>query len=215
MDKLEPYRAKRNFKLTPEPAGKAGKGTIKAATKDAGGVFVVHKHDARRLHYDLRLEHDGVLWSWAVTRGPSLDPAEKRLAVHVEDHPFDYRTFEGVIPSGYGAGTVIIWDEGTWTPEFDPAWGLGKGHLRFELAGEKLHGLWDLVRLKPKPGERRDNWLLIKADDAFARPGADSTAGRTALGDIGTHRGRSRRRQAAKAEAREEGGCKAEDHTQA
>ena len=173
MDKLEPYRAKRNFKLTPEPAGKAGKGTTKAATKDAGGVFVVHKHDARRLHYDLRLEHDGVLWSWAVTRGPSLDPAEKRLAVHVEDHPFDYRTFEGVIPSGYGAGTVIIWDEGTWTPEFDPAWGLRKGHLRFELAGEKLHGLWDLVRLKPKPGEKRDNWLLIKADDVFARPGAD------------------------------------------
>ena len=100
MDKLEPYRAKRNFKLSPEPAGKAGKGTTKAATKDAGGVFVVHKHDARRLHYDLRLEHDGVLWSWAVTRGPSLDPAEKRLAVHVEDHPLDYGTFEGVIPSG-------------------------------------------------------------------------------------------------------------------
>jgi len=173
MDKLEPYRAKRNFKLSPEPAGKAGRGTVKAAAKDAGGVFVVHKHDARRLHYDLRLEHDGVLWSWAVTRGPSLDPGEKRLAVHVEDHPFDYRTFEGVIPSGYGAGTVIIWDEGTWTPEFDPAWGLKKGHLRFELAGEKLHGLWDLVRLKPKPGEKRDNWLLIKADDASARPGSD------------------------------------------
>lgn len=173
MDKLEPYRAKRNFKLTPEPAGKAGKGTTKAATKDAGGVFVVHKHDARRLHYDLRLEHEGVLWSWAVTRGPSLNPAEKRLAVHVEDHPLEYRSFEGVIPSGYGAGTLIIWDEGRWTPEFDPAWGLRKGHLRFELAGEKLHGLWDLVRLKPKPGEQRDNWLLIKADDAFARPGAD------------------------------------------
>jgi len=173
MDKLETYRAKRNFKLSPEPAGKAGKGKAKGAVKDGGGVFVVHKHDARRLHYDLRLEYDGVLWSWAVTRGPSLDPAEKRLAVHVEDHPFDYRTFEGVIPSGYGAGTVIIWDEGTWMPEFDPAWGLRKGHLRFELAGEKLHGLWDLVRLKPKPGEKRDNWLLIKADDAAARPGSD------------------------------------------
>jgi len=172
MDKLEPYRAKRNFKLTPEPAGKAGRGSVKAA-ENAGGVFVVHKHDARRLHYDLRLEHDGVLWSWAVTRGPSLDPGEKRLAVHVEDHPFDYRTFEGVIPSGYGAGTVIIWDEGTWTPEFDPAWGLKKGHLRFELSGKKLHGLWDLVRLKPKPGEKRDNWLLIKADDASARAGLD------------------------------------------
>jgi len=171
MDKLEPYRAKRNFKRTPEP-----KGSAKSAKAGAGGVFVVHKHDARRLHYDLRLEHDGVLWSWAVTRGPSLDPADKRLAVHVEDHPLDYRTFEGIIPEGYGAGTVIVWDEGRWTPEFDPDWGLRKGHLRFELAGEKLHGVWDLVRLKPKPGEKRDNWLLIKADDAFARQGADILA---------------------------------------
>jgi len=166
-DKLDTYRAKRDFSRTPEPSGKAKK----AKANLAGGVFVIHKHDATRLHYDLRLEHDGVLWSWAVTRGPSLDPADKRLAVHVEDHPFDYRTFEGVIPSGYGAGTVIIWDEGKWTPEFDPAWGMRKGHIRFHLEGEKLHGLWDLVRLKPKPGEKRDNWLFIKADDAAARPG--------------------------------------------
>ncbi|MEP9387143.1 DNA ligase D [Mesorhizobium sp. KR9-304] len=169
MDSLESYRAKRNFKRTPEPSGKSKPGK----PKSAGGVFVVHKHDARRLHYDLRLEHDGVLWSWAVTRGPSLDPSDKRLAVHVEDHPFEYRTFEGIIPEGYGAGTVVLWDEGSWTPEFDPAWGMKKGHIRFELDGQKLHGLWDLVRLKRKAGEKRDNWLLIKADDAFARPGED------------------------------------------
>lgn len=168
-DKLETYRAKRDFKRTPEPSGKA---KASKASK-AGGVFVVHKHDATRLHYDLRLEHDGVLWSWAVTRGPSLDPSDKRLAVHVEDHPFDYHTFEGIIPSGYGAGTVIVWDEGMWVPEYDPEWGMKKGHIRFELNGEKLHGTWDLVRLKPKPGEKRDNWLLIKADDSFAKPGAD------------------------------------------
>jgi bifunctional non-homologous end joining protein LigD len=174
MDSLKTYRAKRDFKKTPEPAGPKPAGKAKSESKGAGGVFVMHKHDATRLHYDLRLEHGGVLWSWAVTRGPSLDPADKRLAVHVEDHPYDYRTFEGIIPSGYGAGTVILWDEGTWKPEFDPEWGLKKGHLRFELEGEKLHGVWDLVRLKPKPGEKRDNWLLIKADDAFARPaGAD------------------------------------------
>ena len=174
MDSLERYRAKRDFKRTPEPSARPKGGKSKRGKpKSAGGVFVVHKHDARRLHYDLRLEHDGVLWSWAVTRGPSLDPADKRLAVHVEDHPFEYRSFEGIIPEGYGAGTVIIWDEGKWTPEFDPAWGLKKGHLRFELGGQKLHGLWDLVRLKPKPGEKRDNWLLIKADDASARPGED------------------------------------------
>ncbi|MEW9806064.1 DNA ligase D [Mesorhizobium sp. ZMM04-5] len=169
MDKLEPYRAKRNFAQTPEPSGTPAK----ASGADAGGAFVVHKHAARRLHYDLRLEHDGVLWSWAVTRGPSLDPAEKRLAVHVEDHPLDYRSFEGVIPKGYGAGTMLVWDEGTWAPEFDPAWGMQKGHLRFDLHGQKLRGLWDLVRLKPKPGEKRDNWLLIKADDRQARSGGD------------------------------------------
>lgn len=170
MDSLKTYRAKRDFKNTPEPAGPKT-GNARSASSDAGGVFVMHKHDATRLHYDLRLEHAGVLWSWAVTRGPSLDPSDKRLAVHVEDHPYDYRTFEGIIPRGYGAGTVIVWDEGTWIPEFDPEWGLKKGHLRFELKGEKLHGVWDLVRLKPRPGEKRDNWLLIKADDGFARSG--------------------------------------------
>lgn len=170
MADLEQYRAKRDFKRTSEPAGKGGK----AKFRSAGGVFVIHKHDATRLHYDLRLEHDGVLWSWAVTRGPSLDPSEKRLAVHVEDHPFDYRTFEGNIPKGqYGGGAVILWDEGAWEPEGDPAAGMKKGHLRFSLQGNKLNGTWHLVRLKRRPKEKRDNWLLIKSDDAFARRNGD------------------------------------------
>jgi bifunctional non-homologous end joining protein LigD len=170
MDSLETYRAKRNFKQTPEPPGKRARGAGKAE----GGIFVIHKHDATRLHYDLRLEHGGVLWSWAVTRGPSLDPHEKRLAVHVEDHPLDYGSFEGNIPRGqYGAGSVIVWDEGRWTPEGDPASGMKKGHIRFDLEGHKLNGAWHLVRLKPRRGEKRDNWLLIKSDDTFARPGED------------------------------------------
>ena len=110
-----------------------------------------------------------MLWSWAVTRGPSLDPSEKRLAVHVEDHPLDYASFEGIIPEGqYGAGAVIVWDEGQWIPEGDPAAGMKKGHLRFELEGDKLKGGWHLVRLRPRSGEKRDNWLLIKSDDEYA-----------------------------------------------
>ena len=169
---LEHYRLKRDFKRTSEPAGVRQNAAGK--TKFAGGIFVIHKHDARRLHYDLRLEYKGVLWSWAVTRGPSLDPADKRLAVHVEDHPLDYAGFEGTIPRGaYGAGSVIVWDQGTWTPEGDPAIGMKKGHLSFELAGKKLRGGWHLVRLKPREKENRDNWLLIKADDAFAKPDHD------------------------------------------
>jgi bifunctional non-homologous end joining protein LigD len=169
MDSLQTYRAKRDFKRTPEPSGKKAR-----AAKAASGIFVIHKHDATRLHYDLRLEHGGVLWSWAVTRGPSLDPHEKRLAVHVEDHPLDYGSFEGNIPRGqYGAGSVIVWDEGRWSPEGDPAAGMKKGHIRFELLGHKLRGGWHLVRLKPRSGEKRDNWLLIKSDDAFARLGED------------------------------------------
>ncbi|WP_095202866.1 DNA ligase D [Mesorhizobium carmichaelinearum] len=168
MASLEPYHAKRDFKKTSEPAGNVVRGT------KAGGIFVVQKHAATRLHYDFRLEHDGVLWSWAVTRGPSLDPHEKRLAVHVEDHPIDYASFEGTIPKGeYGGGSVIVWDEGTWVPEIDPAKAMKKGHISFELKGHKLHGLWHLVRLKPRAGEKRDNWLLIKSDDAAARPGED------------------------------------------
>ncbi|WP_137930201.1 DNA ligase D [Mesorhizobium comanense] len=168
MAALEQYNAKRDFKKTSEPAGKVVRGT------KAGGIFVIQKHAATRLHYDFRLEHDGVLWSWAVTRGPSLDPHEKRLAVHVEDHPIDYASFEGTIPKGeYGGGSVIVWDEGTWVPEIDPAKAMKKGHISFELKGHKLHGLWHLVRLKPRAGEKRDNWLLIKSDDAAARPGED------------------------------------------
>lgn len=170
MANLDLYRSKRDFSRTREPKGAAGR--RKAA--QAGGAFVIHKHAARRLHYDLRLEHDGVLWSWAVTRGPSLDPGEKRLAVHVEDHPLEYGSFEGTIPEGeYGAGSVVVWDEGKWIPEGDPARGMEKGHLAFALEGHKLGGRWHLVRLKPRRGEKRDNWLLIKVDDEFARDDED------------------------------------------
>lgn len=165
---LETYRSKRDFTRTKEPSGKLRR------AKRAGGRFVVHKHAASRLHYDLRLEHDGVLWSWAVTRGPSLDPSQKRLAVHVEDHPYDYGDFEGTIPKGeYGAGEVIVWDEGTWTPEMDPDKAMAKGHIGFSLDGRKLSGTWHLVRLKPRRGEKRDNWLLIKAEDDAARTDGD------------------------------------------
>ncbi|MCV9938118.1 DNA ligase D [Boseaceae bacterium BT-24-1] len=171
MANLDLYRSKRDFSRTREPKGAAGR-RRKAA--QAGGAFVIHKHAARRLHYDLRLEYGGVLWSWAVTRGPSLDPGEKRLAVHVEDHPLEYGAFEGTIPEGeYGAGSVVIWDEGKWIPESDPVRGMEKGHLAFALEGHKLGGRWHLVRLKPRRGEKRDNWLLIKVDDDFARDDED------------------------------------------
>ena len=159
---LETYNRKRDFQKTPEPRGRKAKAR--------GNSFVIQKHDARRLHYDFRLEMDGVLKSWAVTRGPSLVPGEKRLAVHVEDHPLEYGGFEGTIPKGeYGGGTVIIWDRGTWEPLFDPHKGYKKGHLEFDLHGEKLEGHWHLVRMEGKPGERHENWLLIKGDDEFAR----------------------------------------------
>jgi bifunctional non-homologous end joining protein LigD len=159
---LEIYRKKRQFGVTPEPRGRKG------AT--GGNRYVIQKHAARRLHYDLRLELDGVMKSWAVTRGPSLDPGEKRLAVHVEDHPIEYNAFEGTIPAGeYGGGTVMIWDRGTWIPDGDPHKGYAKGHLNFELKGEKLHGQWHLVRMRGRPNEKHDNWLLIKAKDEDAR----------------------------------------------
>lgn len=158
---LQTYNQKRKFDKTPEPKGEA------AAT--AGNSFVVQKHDARRLHYDFRLEMDGVMKSWAVTKGPSLDPNEKRLAVHVEDHPLSYADFEGIIPKGqYGGGTVIVWDRGTWSPIGDPKKAYRKGHMEFELDGEKLKGRWHLVRMKGKPEEKRENWLLIKAHDEEA-----------------------------------------------
>src|SRR4051794_9634806 len=118
-----------------------------------------------RLHYDFRLELDGVLKSWAVTKGPSLTPGEKRLAVHVEDHPLDYGAFEGTIPKGqYGGGTVLLWDRGVWEPEGDPRKGYAKGHLRFRLHGEKLRGGWHLVRMRRRPKELQEQWLLIKSE---------------------------------------------------
>src|SRR5262249_20100632 len=157
---LQVYRTKRNFGLTPEPRGAA------ARTRTSGHQYVIQKHAARRLHYNLRLELDGVMKSWAVTRGPSLVPGEKRLAVRAEDHPIEYSKFEGTIPQGqYGGGTVMIWDRGGWTPEGDPHEGLKKGNLTFTLAGEKLKGRWHLVRMRGRPRETKTNWLLIKAHD--------------------------------------------------
>lgn len=164
---LEKYRAKRNFSRTPEPSGEA------AARVSERPQFVVQKHDARRLHYDFRLEHDGVLKSWAVPKGPSLDPQERRLAVQTEDHPLEYATFEGVIPEReYGAGAVLVWDRGHWVPDGDPSEALAKGKLDFTLHGEKLRGRWTLVRLAKRAGRRddKDNWLLIKRRDAAAQP---------------------------------------------
>ena len=145
---LKTYRAKRHFGVTAEPKGKVA--------RKRGSAFVIQKHAATRLHYDLRLELDGVMKSWAVTRGPSLVPGEKRLAVEVEDHPIAYNKFEGTIPKGeYGGGTVMIWDRGHWLPEGDPHGGLAKGHLAFSLEGKKLHGGWHLVRMRRRAGEKR------------------------------------------------------------
>jgi bifunctional non-homologous end joining protein LigD len=157
--KLAEYRAKRHFAKTSEPRG---------GRREAGRRYVIQKHDATRLHYDLRLELDGVLKSWAVTRGPSLDPSQKRLAVEVEDHPLEYADFEGTIAEGnYGAGTVIVWDRGSWEPISDPRKGLKEGKLVFELRGERLKGGWALIRLLKAGGKRR-NWLLIKEEDEYA-----------------------------------------------
>lgn len=175
---LREYRRKRDFRKTSEPSGKR-------RSDREGSRFVVQKHAARRLHYDLRLELDGTLKSWAVTRGPSLVPGDKRLAVHTEDHPLEYLDFEGLIPEGeYGAGRMIVWDTGTWTTDHDPNEQLTKGHLSFQLAGEKLNGRWHLVRLR-RDRERRasktakENWLLIKSDD----DAASEMAGRDLLAE--------------------------------
>jgi bifunctional non-homologous end joining protein LigD len=172
---LSTYNAKRNFGKTAEPAG-----VVPAKRKRGGTVpdslqFVIQKHWASRLHYDFRLELDGVMVSWAVPKGPSYDPKVKSMAIHVEDHPIDYNTFEGSIPKGeYGAGTVIIWDQGTWEPVGDPREGLVKGKIMFHLHGQKLAGLWELVRIS-KPGEKKqDQWMLFKKrGDAWARPSAE------------------------------------------
>jgi bifunctional non-homologous end joining protein LigD len=163
---LQRYHRKRDFGQTPEPKGSV------TARRRVGLRFVVQKHAARRLHYDFRLELDGTLKSWAVPKGPSLDPADKRLAVHVEDHPLDYGSFEGVIPEKqYGAGPVALWDRGTWSPDGDPRRGYREGHLKFSLSGKKLRGGWALVRMKGRGEEGKEPWLLIKERDAEARPG--------------------------------------------
>jgi bifunctional non-homologous end joining protein LigD len=159
---LEEYRRKRDFSKTPEPAPERPKGRRRRL------AYLIQKHDATRLHYDFRLELDGVLLSWAVTKGPSLNPADKRLAVRTEDHPLDYGSFEGIIPAGeYGGGTVMLWDTGSWEPVGDAHQGLEKGHLSFLLGGKRLKGKWELVRMKREG--KRENWLLIKGVDEEAR----------------------------------------------
>jgi bifunctional non-homologous end joining protein LigD len=168
--KLSQYRAMRNFGKTKEPSGAQ-------APTSAGNSFVIQKHAARRLHYDFRLELDGVLLSWSVPKGPSLSPAEKRLAVRTEDHPLDYADFEGIIPQGqYGGGTVVVWDRGTWESDGDPHAGIKKGHLAFTLRGEKLAGKWHLVRTKGRDNERTENWLLFKSKDDAANENLDVVA---------------------------------------
>ncbi|MBM0169793.1 DNA ligase D [Altererythrobacter sp. C41] len=165
-DPLAEYNRKRDFARTAEPAGKR-------ASSDGGNRFIVQKHDATRLHWDFRLEADGVLKSWAVTKGPSPDPEIKRLAVRTEDHPMSYAEFEGTIPKGeYGGGTVMLWDRGTWAPVEGKSWkDIDKGHLHFTLRGERMNGEWLLVRMKKRPGEKRENWLLRKVADEYAEEG--------------------------------------------
>jgi bifunctional non-homologous end joining protein LigD len=171
---LEKYKQKRNFKSTPEPSGDVivAEERAKKAKPEQGLFFCVQKHLASHLHYDFRLEWKGVLLSWAVPKGPSLDPKTKRLAMHVEDHPIEYGTFEGVIPEGYGAGIVMLWDQGTWKPESpDVDAALKKGDLKFTLDGYKLKGSWVLVRTGGRWGSSAGDgrsWLLIKHRDDWA-----------------------------------------------
>ncbi|HEU5048488.1 MAG TPA: DNA ligase D [Rickettsiales bacterium] len=165
-DSLKQYRHKRNFKITSEPEGRK--------EKAKGFHYLIQKHDATRLHYDFRLELDGVLKSWAVTRGPSLNPHDKRLAVEVEDHPVAYGSFEGTIPKGqYGGGTVMLWDQGSWEPIGDPHKQLAKGKLTFKLHGKRLKGAWSLVRMQRRPKDKHSNWLLIKSHDEEAQEEGD------------------------------------------
>ncbi len=189
---LAKYRAKRNFTKTAEPSGQT------KVTDSQKLRFVIQKHAASHLHYDLRLELDGVFKSWAVTKGPSLDPHDKRLAVEVEDHPLDYGDFEGTIPKGqYGGGTVMVWDRGFWDCE-SPQQAYSKGKLDFTLEGEKLQGGWILTRMRQREGEKRTNWLLIKHRDAFAREGKKnrildedmSVASGRSMDEITTSKGR-------------------------
>jgi len=165
---LDEYRRKRDFSQTPEPDGSA---SPRKKRVGAGLFFSVQKHLASHLHYDLRLEWNGVLLSWAVPKGPSIDPADKRLAMQTEDHPYEYGTFEGVIPQGYGAGIVMLWDRGTWTPQVpDVDTALRKGDLKFTLDGYKLKGSWALVRTRGFGSGSKPSWLLIKHRDEWAGP---------------------------------------------
>jgi bifunctional non-homologous end joining protein LigD len=160
------YKEKRNFRVTPEPAGNE----LASSKPERRLLFVVQKHRATQLHYDFRLEFNGVLLSWAVPKGPSLDPSVKRLAMQVEDHPVEYGGFEGIIPEGeYGGGTVMVWDRGEWEPENgDPGAALQKGDLKFTLFGKKLHGSWVLVRTRGFGSKADKSWLLIKHRDKYA-----------------------------------------------
>lgn len=162
---LAKYKAKRNFAVTPEPSGASG-----ARSRKRELLYVIQKHRASHLHYDFRLEWNGVLLSWAIPKGPSLDPSVKRLAMQVEDHPLEYGGFEGVIPEGeYGGGTVMLWDNGTWSPESqDVDTALERGDFKFSLHGKKLHGSWALVRTRAYGGRAERSWLLIKHRDNFA-----------------------------------------------
>jgi bifunctional non-homologous end joining protein LigD len=165
---LEKYREKRNFAKTPEPKGSPDV-VKKSVAKKASRFFCVQKHLASHLHYDFRLEHNGVLLSWAVPKGPSLDPSVKRLAMHVEDHPIEYGNFEGVIPEGYGAGIVMLWDVGEWEPEADDVdAALKKGDLKFTLNGYKLKGSWVLVKTRGPRDPSGRSWLLIKHRDDWS-----------------------------------------------
>jgi bifunctional non-homologous end joining protein LigD len=165
---LKEYRKKRKFDVTAEPKG----GPVRAR-RAKSLAYVIQKHRATALHYDFRLEWRGVMLSWAVPKGPSFDPAVKRMAMQVEDHPIEYNQFEGIIPQGqYGGGTVMIWDQGTWNPESpDVDAALAKGELKLTLEGKKLHGSWVMVRTRPRGGNSRPAWLLIKHRDAWASTG--------------------------------------------
>ncbi|APG85759.1 ATP-dependent DNA ligase [Sinorhizobium americanum] len=166
---LSEYNRRRDFTKTREPKGKV------APTSGDRKRFLVQKHDATRLHYDFRLEWEGVLKSWAVTRGPSLNPGDKRLAVRTEDHPLAYGDFEGTIPEGeYGGGTVMLWDTGWWEPEDGPAIALRKGKLSFKLHGSRMKGGWALVRIRKRDGDKRENWLLVKETDEIASEDGES-----------------------------------------
>lgn len=172
MEKLSEYNGKRDFRKTGEPDGSAIVG-VKQNEPGEGLRYCVQHHMASRDHYDFRLEWEGTLLSWAVPKGPSFDPADKRLAVHVEDHPLDYRNFEGTIPKGqYGGGTVMLWDEGYWIPLTDVEKGLKEGSLKFIIIGIRLNGKWALARMKPREDDTDDNWLLIKERDEYALSGA-------------------------------------------